>query len=127
MNRENNVSIQIQWLEDKMIQFISGIQSNIITDIYSHHELFQEIYQFIFKCILRSDYHFDFYDNKLDQTAEKFPNLYRLIEQNSFISNELQLSSDQIATLTLIFRKHINENKILGRNTKESSLLRILP
>ncbi|GAA0319419.1 helix-turn-helix domain-containing protein [Oceanobacillus sp. FSL W7-1281] len=118
MNRENNVSIQIQWLEDKMIQFISGIQSNIITDIYSHHELFQEIYQFIFKCILRSDYHFDFYDNKLDQTAEKFPNLYRLIEQNSFISNELQLSSDQIATLTLIFRKHINENKILGRNTK---------
>ncbi|WP_152655959.1 helix-turn-helix domain-containing protein [Oceanobacillus sp. CFH 90083] len=118
MNKESNVSIQIQWLEEKVTQFISVVQSNIITDIYSKHELFQEMYQFIFKCILRSDYRFDFYDNKLDQTAGKFPNLYHLIEQDSFISNELQLSSDQIATLTLIFRKHINENKILGRNTK---------
>ncbi|MFP3845988.1 BglG family transcription antiterminator [Priestia filamentosa] len=105
-------------LKEKVTQFIAHIQKEIITKIYSYDELFKEVYLFIFKCILRTAFHFNFYDNKLNETALELPNLFNLISNSSFIVNELKLSQAQISTLTLIFRKHIMENKVLGRNSK---------
>ncbi|WP_052737706.1 hypothetical protein [Bacillus sp. SA1-12] len=104
--------------KERVTQFINHIQKGIITKIFSYNDLFNEVYQFIIKCMLRTAFHFNFYDNKLDETSIELPNLFNLISESSFIANELNLSQDQISTLTLIFRKHIMENKVLGRNTK---------
>jgi hypothetical protein len=104
--------------KERVTQFINHIQKEIIPQIFSYNDLFNEVYQFIIKCMLRTAFHFNFYDNKLDETSIELPNLFNLISESSFIANELKLSQEQISTLTLIFRKHIMENKVLGRNTK---------
>lgn len=118
MNRRTGQNIRKPFLESKISGFIDDIQKNIITFIHSRDELSRDIYQFIFKCTVRKVYGFNFYDKKLDGTSEEFPELFSIIAENPFISEELQLSDDQVSTLTLIFRKHIIENKVLGRNTK---------
>jgi len=100
---------------------ICEIQKNIITRFYSHDSLFEEIYCYLYKSIIRNRYNYNFYDNKLDDTHKEFSNLFSIVNKAiSLVEKNVKiiLTRSQISTLTLIFRKFIMENKIIARNSK---------
>lgn len=100
---------------------VAEVQKHIITWISDDHEIHEEVYAYLHKCILRSAYHVSFYDNKLEETKQLYLNLYEIIA-DSVRELELfygsKLTHFQIASMTLIFRKFIEKNKKAGRNRK---------
>ncbi|MCD8121823.1 MAG: helix-turn-helix domain-containing protein [Clostridiales bacterium] len=105
-------------LSTRMIQ---EVQNQIITRILDDHCIYEEVYSFLHKCIIRNHYHFSFYDNKLEETREYYHNLYDVLKTAVKPFEEfygLPLSHFQISSLTLIFRKFITKNKLAGRNQK---------
>lgn len=112
----SSITANNKYLKEQIMDFLEYIQSNIKTKIHNNTFLLEDIYNFIVKCIIRKNYNFDFYDNKLDDTALKFPYLYQLIKSNDLIKQYLTI--EQIASLTLIFKRYVLENKRENRNTK---------
>lgn len=101
--------------------FIDEIQQNIITTFHQFQPLFKDVYTYLYKCIIHSQYGFNFYDNKLDDTYKFLPGLFSTVSKKIKILEDqynIQFTQSQISTLTLIFRKFIMENKVIGRNTK---------
>ena len=102
-------------------ELIDQVQARIITRICDDHLIYEEVYTYLHKCIIRNIYHFSFYDNKLEETQYHYHNLYDVIKASVGSYEKscgIRLSHFQIATLTLIFRKFINKNKLAGRNQK---------
>lgn len=102
-------------------QLIAQIQTQIITWIRDDHCIYEEVSAYLHKCIIRNTYHFSFYDNKLEETKQYYNNLYDVVKSGIAFYEEaygIALSHFQIASLTLIFRKFINRNKLAGRNQK---------
>lgn len=109
-------------LQEVTIAFIDEIQKNIITTFYNYELVFTEVYQYIYKSIIRNKYEYNFYDNKLDDTHKELSKLFGIINRAlPVIENkiDLQFSRIQISTLTLIFRKFIMGNKVVGRNSRK--------
>lgn len=103
-------------------QLIGQIQKQIITWICDDHFIYEEVYAYLHKCMIRNTYHFSFYDNKLEETKQYYNNLYDVVKSAICLYEETydtSLSHFQIASLTLIFRKFINRNKLAGRNQKK--------
>lgn len=101
---------------------VKNIQEHIITWISDDHAIYNEIYAYLHKSLIRNTYHFSFYDNKLEETKEQYHSLYNVISTSISEYEETyhtQLNHFQIASLTLIFRKFINRNKLAGRNQKK--------
>ncbi|MCD8223047.1 MAG: PRD domain-containing protein [Clostridiales bacterium] len=102
-------------------QMIREVQQQIITGILDDHCIYEEVYSYLHKCLIRNQYHFSFYDNKLEDTRQYYNNLYDVLKAavkpiEQFY--DFSLSHFQLASLTLIFRKFINKNKLAGRNQK---------
>lgn len=103
-------------------QLAEQIQTQIITWICDDHFIYEEIYAYLHKCMIRNTYHFSFYDNKLEETKQYYNNLYDVVKSAICLYEETYgtvLSHFQISSLTLIFRKFINRNKLAGRNQKK--------
>lgn len=102
-------------------RLISYIEERILTHFYSRMVLQYEISHYLYKCILRNQLSYDFYDNKLDDVKNEFPFLYQLVEYFYVheLAEEFYLGTYQLATLTLIFREHVLKNKVAGRNRKK--------
>lgn len=101
--------------------FITAVQENIITKFHHPDTVFTEIYDYLYKSILRNKYNYHFYDNKLEDTKQQIAKLYGIIARAAQPMEKAygqKLSSLQISTLTLIFKRLINENKVIGRNSK---------
>ncbi|MBT2698979.1 helix-turn-helix domain-containing protein [Bacillus sp. ISL-40] len=108
-------------LKEVIITFIAEIQKNIITTFYSSEPVFNEVYKYIYKSIIRNKHDYHFYDNKLDDTHRELPKLFGIVSRAIPVIEskiDIQFTRQQISTLTLIFRKFIMENKIIGRNSK---------
>ncbi|PAB00364.1 hypothetical protein AKL21_10155 [Enterococcus canintestini] len=101
-------------------RLITYIEERILTHFYSRLVLQHEISHYLYKCILRNQLSYDFYDNKLDDVKNEFPFLYQLVEYFYIheLAEEFYLGTYQLATLTLIFREHVLKNKVAGRNRK---------
>ncbi|WP_285767429.1 helix-turn-helix domain-containing protein [Peribacillus sp. SI8-4] len=111
-----------QQLQEVIIAFINEIQKNIITIFHNYDLLFDEVYKYVYKSIIRNKYDYHFYDDKLDHTHTELPNLFGVVSNAMpVLENKIDIhfSSIQISTLTLIFRKFIMENKVIGRNSKK--------
>lgn len=109
-------------LEKITIDFIATIQDNIITKFYHKDLVFDEIYDYLYKSIIRNKYNYSFYDNKLEETKKQIANLFHIVEKAVIPIEESyhhKFSYLQLSTLTLIFKKIINENKVIGRNSKK--------
>lgn len=111
--------------DEKLTQFtqtfITAVQENIITKFHQPDTIFNEIYDYLYKSILRNKYNYHFYDNKLEDTKQQIAKLFDSIAralQPMEKAYGQKLSSSQISTLTLIFKRLINEYKVIGRNSK---------
>lgn len=103
-------------------KLICKLQNNIITWIRDDHFIYEEVYAYLHKSLIRNTYHFSFYDNKLEETKEQYHRLYDVIRASITEyegTYQTRLNHFQIASLTLIFRKFINRNKLAGRNRKK--------
>lgn len=103
-------------------ELVRKVQNNIITRICDDRFIYEEVYAYLHKSLIRNTYHFSFYDNKLEETKEQYHRLYDIL--SNAISDyeetyQTRLSHFQIASLTLIFRKFTNRNKLAGRNRKK--------
>lgn len=105
-------------LTEELIDFVEG---RILTTFYTRQVLLQEVGQYLHKCLIRKYLDFDFYDNKLDDVKKEFSFLYQLVSYFFEVEKNAapRLTEYQLATITLIFRNHILQNKIAGRNTKQ--------
>lgn len=113
---ENNI------LKQLCIHFVNELQKNIITHLHTRNMIVLEIYQYLYKSIIGIHYDFSFQDKMVRDTHVQFPSLYKNIKlalqkiQNHY---KIEFAEHHIITLTLIMRKWINKNKILGRNQKK--------
>lgn len=109
-------------LENYTKNFIKSVQNDIITTFYNYEKIFNEIYSFLYKLLIRNKLNYNFYDNNIQDTAKIYLNLYNIVRRNiKEIEKEynIDFTSQQLSTLTLIFRKNIMKNKLLGRNRKK--------
>lgn len=103
------------------LEMIRRVQEQILTWISDDHNVPEDVFAYLHKCIIRNAYHFSFYDNKLEETRQQYNNLYDVVRKASIPFEQsygITLSHFQTSTLTLIFRKYINRNKLRGRNQK---------
>lgn len=111
-----------EFLSSAAKNLVRTVQEHIITWISDDHCIYEEIYAYLHKCIIRNMYQISFYDNKLEDTRDNYNNLYEIIKAAASPCEEhygLCFSQLQISSLTLIFRKYINKNKLAGRNQKK--------
>lgn len=98
------------------------LQNKIITKIQFNNEFKYEMYEFLYKNIIRSYLGYELYDTKLDNTETILNNLYNILKQLLKIvakKYSITFSFSQIATLTIITKKYITKSKIVGRNKKK--------
>lgn len=108
-------------LEEAAADFIASVQENIITKLHDEDKVLREIYDYLYKCVLRNHYGYCFYDNKLDDTKRHIAKLYATLTKllpPIEAAYQHAFSDLQIAALTLIFKRMIDENKVVGRNKK---------
>lgn len=108
-------------LQQLVSRFIGNIEQQIITRFYTYQPLFDEVYRYLYKSILRNQYHYNFYDHKLEDTQANYPNLYDIVSASASMIEQryaIVLTPSHLSTLTLIFRKFIMNNKVIGRNTQ---------
>lgn len=101
--------------------FFTEVSKNIITTIIYPDALLHELYQYIQKCILRSILGYSLFDNNLSNTEKHHPNLFHIVQQSIQVlesAYRLNLDKNQLSTITLIIKKHINSSKLSGRNRK---------
>lgn len=102
-------------------EFIEKVQSRITTKFYNYDQLFEEIYYYLHKSIIRNSFKYSFYDNNIENTKNIYTSLYNVVKESvNIIEDKYKMAfiHQQIAALTLIFRKNVMKNKLLGRNRK---------
>lgn len=108
-------------LEKLTYIFLSTIQKKIITKILFEKEIFHEIYNFLYKNIIRTRLNYQLYDEKLENTENILKNLYNVTTESLKdieINFNIKFSNFQIGLLTIILKKYITKSKIVGRNRK---------
>lgn len=102
-------------------ELIESVQNHIITYILNDHRVYEDVYRYLHKCIIRNTQNFTFYDNKLEDTHFHYHLLYDVLKSEISAcesSYQITISPSQIASLTLIFRTYTDKNKLAGRNQK---------
>lgn len=108
-------------LYETLRAFFTEVSKNIITTIIYPDALLHELYPYIQKCILRSILGYSLFDNNLSSTEKHYPNLFQIVQQSIQVlesAYQLNLDKNQLSTITLIIKKHINSSKLSGRNRK---------
>lgn len=108
-------------LKSMCSRFIDQLQARTNTKLYSKETIQNEIYQYIYKSVFSIYYDFSFPDKMVRNTKEEFSDLFSEImicikEIEDYF--HIKFDQDHIETLTLIMKKWINNNKLLGRNIK---------
>nr|WP_236127791.1 helix-turn-helix domain-containing protein [Cedecea colo] len=107
-------------------QFVQSVQEKMITGISHHRELYDEIYIYIQKCIIRKTYLYDVPDVNLPKTQKHYPGLFSYVEDAITWTEKLytvRFDKNQIATLSLILKKFIINSKMAGRNRKNIAIV----
>ncbi|WP_289103361.1 helix-turn-helix domain-containing protein [uncultured Fusobacterium sp.] len=103
-------------------EFIEKVQNRVITQFYNYDQLFNEIYGYIHKSLIRNSFKYSFYDNNIENTKNVYANLYNIVKNSIDTIEEkykIYFTHQQISAMTLIFRKTVMKNKVLGRNRKK--------
>ncbi|WP_435927555.1 PRD domain-containing protein [Dryocola sp. BD613] len=113
-------------LQEYIRRLIYRIQFRIVTRITQHRGLFDEIYLYVQKCIIRKKYNYTIFDNNLSKTQKHFPDLFfgvtdALHEIES--AYQIKFEHNQVATLCLIFKKFIINSKLAGRNSRKVTIV----
>lgn len=128
----NYIFISLDFIDEKTIfyneqleqlthTFLKSIQNKIITKILFEKEIFHEVYNFLYKSIIRNKLNYQLYDDKLENTEKFLKNLYSITTESlkniESIFN-ISFSNFQIGSLTIILKKYITKSKIVGRNKR---------
>lgn len=128
----NYIFISLDFIDEKTIfyneqleqlthTFLTSIQNKIITKILFEKEIFHEVYNFLYKSIIRNKLNYQLYDDKLENTEKFLKNLYSITTESlkniESIFN-ISFSNFQIGSLTIILKKYITKSKIVGRNKR---------
>lgn len=98
---------------------ISHIEGRIITKFRNYDKVLEEVYTFLYKSILRYRLGYSIFDDKVEEIEDKFKELFDNTRDSVMELSKLYniiFSYEQIATLTLILKKHITISKVAGRN-----------
>lgn len=109
-------------LDTEVNNFLTKIQNNIKTILYTRNEIKKEIYNYLYKEIVSKTYNYSFKDKLVKDTHFKFFVLYNLVKKYSSEIEEsfnVNFDDEQYLTITLILRKWINKNKVFGHNMKK--------
>lgn len=109
-------------LRDFSNQLVAEVQRNIVTQFVTYEELENACYSYLYKCLIKNELGYLFYDDKLETTKIEFPLIVQIIEafiaENYYEGQEL-LKETQIATLSLIFSTYILRNKVYKSDKKQ--------
>lgn len=102
--------------------FVNKIQSCITIELYTYEDIIKELYCYIYKQISSLNYGFIFYDKMVKNTEKHIPYLYNKVSIHiDIIENKynIKFNNEHLSTITLILKKWINKNKVLGKNVKK--------
>lgn len=105
-----------------VMQFCENLQTDLVTIIHNHHTLFQTIYRFLYGALIQNQYGFFFEDKKLINVKTDHAHLYQLIKKHIGrleTTFNIVISQTHLATLTLIIKQFIIQNKTYDRNKKK--------
>ncbi|MGB6128869.1 MAG: helix-turn-helix domain-containing protein [Psychrilyobacter sp.] len=113
-------------LKNQIENLITLIDEEITISKFEEEDFFKEVYNYIYKCILRRHYGLDFFDHKISGLSEKDSPLFSLLNSKiTSIENfyNIKFTKNQKITLTLILKKYIMRNNIVERNQKKIILV----
>lgn len=104
-------------LEQEINSFFQSVCSELRLNFYTEELVFQELYTYLYKKISAHYYHIELSD-KLVKNTEQYENeIYTCISRYAHFFQEnwdFQMNSDHISAITLIIKKWILKNKIIG-------------
>lgn len=113
-------------LRQTVTSFIQRIQDKLTTTISQHKELYDEVYIYLQKCLVRKKFLYDIPDVNLPKTQQHYPGIFSYVEDAiSDIETAYRVNfyTNEKATLSLILKKFIINSKLAGRNRKNIAIV----
>ena len=101
---------------------ITFIEDRINTKFYLKNKIFDAVYAYLYKSMLKNYLRYSFYDDKLDDTFRKYSKISNaILKKTDYLEKEykIRLTVHQISSLTLIFETFLLNNRIFGENIKK--------
>lgn len=101
---------------------IAAVETDKSIQFHTYKEFFDDLYAYLYKCLIKNKLDYYFYDDKLEDTKKVYPNLFCLIEKKvEGFKNQysVELSEHQISVVCLIVERYIIKNRIVGMNNRK--------
>ena len=105
-------------LEADVRGFFQSVCSELNLNFYTERQVFQELYTYLYKKISAHFYHIELSDKLVKHTEQHEREIYACISEYAsfFLKNwQFQMNQDHISAITLMMKKWILRNKIIGR------------
>ena len=105
-------------LTPRIEYFSQNICDSIQTHIHNKSDFFADLYSVIKSCLAQAKLKISFPDKKLSKVKENHTFVYQLVKQ--YISDvercvDLVLNENQLATITMVIKKYVVQNKSIDR------------
>ena len=101
---------------------IGTVQKQILTWISDDSHLYEDVYSALHRFLFQQYFGFKDPDFMLDEINVRYHYLYEVLGnalQRYQVTYGVRITHAQLSTLTMIFRKYVNRDKLMGRNTKK--------
>lgn len=108
----NNIRAMTQHL-------IKEIEKDSSIHFYTYEDMYDELYAYLYKCLIKNKLEYYFYDDKLDDTKYVFPKLFSLLTESAdAFKNKyaFELTEHQISVLCLIAERFIIKNQMVEKD-----------
>lgn len=102
-------------------ELISTIEEKNEIQFYTYDSIYNELYAYFYKCLIKNKLAYYFYDDKLDDTKTVFPKLYEQVKHtvSKWAEDEgFELSDHQRSVVCLILERYIIKNRVAGQNNR---------
>ncbi len=103
-------------------RFAEDVVAGLETPFPVREEFLRELYDYFYREITLDHFHCTFVDKTVENTREKFPFLYSLIQRYLVYFNaafHFRIMDEHICTLTLLVQKHILRNQLVSQSPKK--------
>ena len=103
-------------IQDMTQQLMSEIETALSIRFYTYQDLYDELYAYLYKCLIKNKLEYYFYDDKLDDTKHVFPELFALLRKCALTFKDqytFELTEHQISVLCLIAERFIIKNQMV--------------
>ncbi|SFC05307.1 hypothetical protein SAMN04488102_102338 [Alkalibacterium subtropicum] len=112
---------QDEGLESVVHELLRTVQEKMHIHFHTYRDVVNECYAYIYKCRIKNKLDYFFYDDKLDNTKQMFPDLFEIIENETLKHSSLvfSLTEHQLSVLCLIISRFMIKNRSITKDKQK--------